>query len=86
MLTRELERSAFYRDRVPLLLKRAWVFLYVCFAWIFFRADSLSDAWLIVRRIFTAPGLTRRSPPLMLALVASVWLYQWSTNPGSATC
>ena len=39
MITRELERSAFYRDRVPTLLKQAGVFLYVCFAWIFFRAD-----------------------------------------------
>ena len=44
MLTRELERSAFYRDRVPALFKQAWVFVYVCFAWIFFRALSLSDA------------------------------------------
>src|SRR6185437_15120187 len=41
ILTRELERSSFYRDRVPIYVKRAWVFLYVCFAWIFFRAASL---------------------------------------------
>ena len=55
MITRELERSAFYRERVPKLAKQAGVFLFVCFAWIFFRADSLGDAMLIVRRIFTSP-------------------------------
>src|SRR5882672_9742433 len=44
MLTRELERSRFYREQVPRALKQAWVFLYVCFAWIFFRASTLSDA------------------------------------------
>ena len=77
MLTRELERSKFYRERVPLLLKQAWVFVYVCFAWIFFRASSLSDAMLIVGRIFTAAWETPQVPALMLVLVGSVWLYQW---------
>jgi D-alanyl-lipoteichoic acid acyltransferase DltB (MBOAT superfamily) len=76
MLTRELERSAFYRQRVPAVLKQAWVFLYVCFAWIFFRAASLADALLIIRRIgqaaWTSPGI----PALMLLLVAAVWLYE----------
>ncbi len=84
MLTRGLERSAVYRDRVPKLAKQLGVFLFVCFAWIYFRATSLADANVIVRRIFTAPwhlapsGEPLRSPPipgLMLLLVALVWLY-----------
>src|SRR5205814_1558217 len=53
MITRELERSAFYRERVPRLVKQFGVFLFVCFAWIFFRAGSLEEALLIVTRIFT---------------------------------
>ncbi len=77
MLTRELERSQFYRDRVPLLLKQAWVFIYVCFAWIFFRASSLSDALLIMRRIFSGAWTSPQIPALMIAIVALVWLYQW---------
>jgi D-alanyl-lipoteichoic acid acyltransferase DltB (MBOAT superfamily) len=78
MITRELERSAFYRDRVPKIFKQAWVFVYVCFAWIFFRAASLSDALLIVRRIGTAAWSGPEIPALMLLLVAVVWLYQFA--------
>lgn len=77
-LTRELERSSFYRDRVPRLLKQAWVFLYVCFAWIFFRAASLTDAGLIVNRIFTSAWTRPEIPALMIALVALVWIYQFT--------
>jgi D-alanyl-lipoteichoic acid acyltransferase DltB (MBOAT superfamily) len=77
MLTRELERSRFYRERVPAVFKQAWVFAYVCFAWIFFRASSLQDAMLIVQRIFTAAWTAPQLPGLMIALVGSVWLYQF---------
>ena len=65
-ITRELERSAFYRQRVPKLAKQAGVFLFVCFAWIFFRASSLSDAVLIVQRIFTSSWHDPQVPVLML--------------------
>jgi hypothetical protein len=77
MLTRELERSPFYRERIPAIFKQAWVFAYVCFAWIFFRATSLEDALLIVRRIFSAAWGSPHLPALMIALVAAVWLYQY---------
>ncbi|MDB5293001.1 MAG: hypothetical protein JWL69_4242 [Phycisphaerales bacterium] len=77
ILTRRLESSAVYRERVPLLFKRGWVFVYACFAWIFFRAGSLSDAGLIVSRIFSATFSNPQIPALMLALVMLVWLYQW---------
>jgi len=76
IVTRELERSQFYRERVPRLLKQAWVFAFVCFAWIFFRASSLSDAWLIVGRIFSSVWSNAQIPALMLALVLAVWLYE----------
>lgn len=75
-LTFELERSSFYRKRVPKPVKQVCVFGFVCFTWIFFRANSLSDAWLIVRRIFTAAWQDPQIPGLMIALVALVWLYQ----------
>lgn len=75
--TRQLERSPFYRERVPKLLKQLAVFVFVCFTWIFFRATTLSDALLICRRIFTAAWTDPYIPALMLLLVALVWLYQF---------
>ena len=32
--------------------QRIWTFVLVSFAWIFFRAPTLSDAWSVVRRLF----------------------------------
>lgn len=76
MLTRELERSAFYRDRVPKLAKQLGVFAFVCFSWIFFRANSLTDALYITTHLFSAPWRDPQIPLLMLLLAAAVWLYQ----------
>src|SRR5437773_10453557 len=53
ILTRELERSRLYRERVPRLVKQAGVFAFVSLTWVFFRANSLPDALLILRRIVT---------------------------------
>ena len=77
LVTRELERSQLYRERVPRLFKQFGVFLFVSFTWIFFRADSLGDALLIVRRIFSASWSDPQIPALMLALMALIWLYQF---------
>jgi D-alanyl-lipoteichoic acid acyltransferase DltB (MBOAT superfamily) len=75
-LTREAEQTAFYKERIPRLLKQAAVFSFVMFTWIFFRAQSLGDAWLIIRRIFTTRWADPRFPLLMAGLVLAVWLYQ----------
>lgn len=77
VITRELERSGVYRERVPKLLKQAGVFAFVSFTWIFFRAGSLPDALLIVNRIFAAAWQDPEVPALMLGLVALVWAYQF---------
>jgi alginate O-acetyltransferase complex protein AlgI len=76
VLTRKMECSAFYRNHVPRPLKQAWVFLFVCFCWIFFRAATFADAWLIVKRIFVGGFSRPEVPLLMVALVLSVWAYQ----------
>jgi D-alanyl-lipoteichoic acid acyltransferase DltB (MBOAT superfamily) len=51
IITRELERSEFYREQVPKILKQLAVFAFVCFAWIFFRAPDLGAAWGVICRI-----------------------------------
>jgi len=77
MATRSAERSIFYRQRVPKIVKQLLVFTVVWFAWIFFRAESLSDAGVIISRIVTAGWLDPKFPLLALMLVAAVWCYQF---------
>jgi D-alanyl-lipoteichoic acid acyltransferase DltB (MBOAT superfamily) len=76
--TRELERTSFYRGRVPGIVKQLLVFAFVTFAWIFFRAATLDDAMLIVTRIFTDGWTDPEFPLMMLALILGVWLYQFA--------
>lgn len=77
ILTRELERTTFYKEKIPRLIKQLAVFTFVTFTWIFFRAESLSDASLIIRRIFTS-GLSNPNFPLAaLFFCISIWLYQF---------
>jgi D-alanyl-lipoteichoic acid acyltransferase DltB (MBOAT superfamily) len=76
MLTRQLERNAFYRDSLPTVIKQAWVFVFVSFAWIFFRADSWPTACLIVSKIFTSGWSDPRFPMLLAILICAVWSYQ----------
>ena len=77
-LTRELERTSFYRLKFPKLAKQLLVFAFVTFAWIFFKAESISDAWIIIERIFTSGLADPRCPALALVLVFAVWLYQFA--------
>ncbi len=75
--TRELERTAFYRDRVPAFMKQAFVFAIVTFAWIFFRAETVADAGQIVTRIFNSGITDPRCPLLAILLIVAVWCYQY---------
>jgi D-alanyl-lipoteichoic acid acyltransferase DltB (MBOAT superfamily) len=75
--TRALERSDFYRRRVPRLVKQLLVFAFVTFAWVFFRAASLADAMVVVRGIATGAWSDPAFPLLMLLFIAAVWLYQF---------
>jgi len=76
VLTRRLETTPFYRERVPTFVKRLWVFAFVTFAWIFFRAGSFADARLIITRIFSTAWADPALPLLGLAMILAVWLYQ----------
>jgi alginate O-acetyltransferase complex protein AlgI len=74
--TREMERTTFYRDRIPKFLKQSFVFLVVTFAWVFFRAATLGDAWTILKRIFTTGWENPYCPIGALILIAAAWCYQ----------
>jgi len=76
IVTRDLERTRFYREQVPMFVKQILVFTFVTFTWIFFRAQSLADARLIVTRIFSSGWADPQIPLLMVTLVLAVWAYQ----------
>jgi D-alanyl-lipoteichoic acid acyltransferase DltB (MBOAT superfamily) len=76
-VTRELETTSFYQQKVPRIVKQLLVFGFVTFAWIFFRAESITDAWLIIARIFSSGAADPYCPLLALALTFAVWLYQF---------
>jgi len=58
-------------------VKQVFVFAIVTFAWIFFRAATLGDAWLIVTRIFTSGLANPLCPLLAIVLIVAVWCYQY---------
>jgi len=76
MLTRELERNVWYKESVPRLFKQLWVFIFVNFTWIFFRAETMNDALLIIKRIFTTGLSDPAFPVVALVLVLGVTIYQ----------
>lgn len=77
IVTRELELSPFYRDRIPKTLKQLGVFAFVTLTWVFFRAPTLEEAWTILGRIFSSAWHAPQMPLLLLGWIAAVWLYQW---------
>ena len=53
-------------------LGRVATFHVVCLGWLFFRADSLSSAWLLLERLATAWGRAPLVTPLLVATIAAV--------------
>lgn len=48
----KIKRELFYRNIISFVI----TFLLINLAWIFFRADSLSSAFLIIKKVLTVPG------------------------------
>jgi hypothetical protein len=74
---RPLENARWYRERVPAVVKQVGIFAFVCLTWIFFRAASVEDAWLILTRIATGAWTDPRFPLLAASLLVLVVAYQW---------
>lgn len=75
-LTGSLEKSNFYLQKIPLYIKRLWVFIFVTFSWILFRANTLNDAGVIFKRIFSTALADPKFPLIFIALIILIWLYQ----------
>ncbi len=84
VVTRELEGTVFYRDRIPKFAKQLLVFAFVCFTWIFFRGKTWEASWTVLSRIFTTSWtVDPQFPMLLLALVLAVWAYQFLYSGGT---
>ncbi|MFO0917559.1 MAG: MBOAT family O-acyltransferase [Planctomycetaceae bacterium] len=77
VLTRNLERTTWYRRQVPNFLKQLIVFAFVCFTWIFFRATSVEDAGVIIAKIFSPDWGDPQFPLLAALLVGGLWGYEF---------
>ncbi len=71
-----LETKTSYQ-KLPRIIKQMLTFHIVSFAWIFFRADNIAEAWLIIQRIFTGATAAAQVPVLMFGMVGAVWIYQF---------
>jgi D-alanyl-lipoteichoic acid acyltransferase DltB (MBOAT superfamily) len=74
--TRDLGFLSSFIARMPRAVQRAGVFVFVTFAWIFFRARTVGDACMIVLRIFTSGWADPRFPLLLLFPIAVIWTHQ----------
>lgn len=80
------------RDRVWVLVRTGLTFAFICFTWIFFRANSLDDAAYVVSNLFTfnaadvtapfAAGLLDAGTEFALAwaLIALLLLVDWAVG------
>jgi D-alanyl-lipoteichoic acid acyltransferase DltB (MBOAT superfamily) len=65
------------------LLKMIYTFLIVLFGWVFFRADSISDAFLYIQRIFTTDFLLMERLKIarfsveIIPLIIILLLFEW---------
>jgi D-alanyl-lipoteichoic acid acyltransferase DltB (MBOAT superfamily) len=75
ILLGNLERTADYA-KIPRLIRQLLTFHFICLTWVFFRANSLSDAGFVLLRIFTGIGAPAQVPIVIFVMIAVVWLYQ----------
>lgn len=80
VLTRELERTRFYGQRVPKLAKQVLVFAFVSLCWVFFRASNTGDAVTILARLFTTPCTDPQFPALGYALCLGMWAFEYASE------
>lgn len=77
VLTRELEHTTIYRDRIPKIAKQMLVFIFVTFTWIFFRAQSIKQAWEVLSGIFEFRTGAVKCPIIMIGFILAIWAYQF---------
>lgn len=76
-VTRELEATRIYAEKVPKIFKQFLIFHYVCLTWIFFRAETFDKAVTILKNIFTFTLTDPRFSIAALLFMGMVLFYQY---------
>ena len=77
VVTRELEATRVYRQRIPKIIKQICVFHFVCVTWIFFRAETFGDAIAVLKGIITYSTDDPQFSVAGIGIMLSVLLYQF---------
>jgi alginate O-acetyltransferase complex protein AlgI len=76
------------RSRLPSVLRMLVTFVLIDFCWIYFRSNSLTDAWYVTTHLFSglnmsainAMGVERHTWGVSLAMLALMLLVEWLTR------
>ncbi len=80
IVTMPIDHTDFYRNRIPKIVKQLFIFHFICVTWVFFRATSVSDALMILERIFKGIGGEPEIPVVMFVIAGLMWVYQLAFN------
>ncbi len=62
---------------IPVILRRIWIFQWVCVSWILFRSPTIADASALFRSIGDWSGPATLWTPVSLLVLAAGWLIQF---------
>ena len=79
VVTMPIDHTTWYK-KIPKIIKQLVIFHFICLTWVFFRATSVSEAMLVLRRFFSGLGGDPEIPVVIFALVGGVWGYQLLFN------
>jgi len=62
---------------IPLSIKRILIFIVIIFTWIFFKAETATDAFDFIYGIFSFNFKSTDIPPFMIALMIIAYIHHW---------
>ena len=83
LVSAEFDKRGWYL-KIPKILKQIVVFAFITLTWVFFRAPNFTDAFEVLKGIFTwrAPDEDFVFPLIPAVLIGGVWIYQlvWASR------